>query len=235
MKNLFTRVTDWAQGATGRAGDQALGWWESQSSKVKMWVVIGIVLFFVLLIASLFTFAAIQRASSNDEQNSDPAAEAPANDSQDTGEAPAGPGSDFENAPDDRSDLPDEAAMEDAQTAAEDAILEWVKQDHTESKKDRQARLEEVFTSDSVVPSWEIPFPPEDGEEWIDASGTIVSTSSRSTAPKRIVFTTTVDVTRLVQYYDGETTHEERSEFTFNIAMLRQGEGWAADTINQAE
>lgn len=230
MRNQFARVTDWMQGARGRAGDQALGWWESQSRQVKLWVVIGIVLFFVLLIASLIAFSVFQRATSDDQPQDSPAAEAPANDS---GEAPAGPGSEFENAPEDRSDLPDEAAMEDAQKAAEAAILEWVKQDHTESKEDRQARLQEMFTSDSVVPSWEIPFPPDSGEEWIDASGTIMSTSTGSVAPQRVVFTTTVDVTRLVQYYDGETTTEQRDEFTFTVAMLRQGEGWAADTINQ--
>jgi hypothetical protein len=221
------------QDVSNAAVDWVTEWWEAQPGKIRRLILIAAAIFFTLLIASLITFAVMQRSANNN-----PPQESTANEQNSGGEGESNelpdPEEDFENSPGERNDLPDEDQVEAAQEAAEEAILEWVDQDHKESKKDRQKRLEEVFTADSVVPTWDVPFPSEGGEEWIDADGQIESTDVGTQAPKRIVFTITVSVTRQVQYFDGETTHEENDEFAFDVAMLKSGDGWVADTLNQA-
>lgn len=221
------------QDVSNAAVDWATEWWEIQPPKIRRLILIGTAIFLALLIASLITFAVMQRKAHDAPPQDDAANEQNAGGQERENELPD-PDEDFDNAPGERNDLPDADEVEVAQEAAEEAILQWVTQDHTESKEDRQKRLEEVFTADSIVPTWDVPFPVEDGEEWIDADGEISSTNVGTQAPKRIVFNITVAVTRQVQYFDGETTHEENDDFTFDVAMLRDGDGWVADTLNQA-
>lgn len=221
------------QDVSNAAVDWATEWWEVQPSKVRRLILIGTAIFLALLIASLITFAVMQRTTHDAPPPDDAASGQNAGGEERSNELPD-PEEDFEEAPGERNDLPDADEVEVAQETAEGAILQWVTQDHAESKEDRQARLEEVFTADSIVPTWDVPFPVEDGEEWIDAEGQIESTNVGTQAPKRIVFSITVAVTRQVQYFDGDTTHEENDDFTFDVAVLRSGDGWVADTLNQA-